>query len=176
MFFNTPKALWAGRADCGCFEMHVGGKLFNLTFLQKRKTDKWLPNCFKIPQMATRWFRNQSQIFYHMFQNRLPMPKGLPKTVQEVPKCVQNEICWWIGIPQNHPNYAKAMAGSIQPPGCFKIDFKWLSNIPKLSSNTKWLPNRYPGGSKRCSKSRFLMKMSFWNWIQADSAGFSWQM
>ena len=68
MFFNMPKALWASRADCGCFEMHVGGKSFNSTFLQKRKNDKWLPDCLKISQMATRWFRNQSQIFTTCFK------------------------------------------------------------------------------------------------------------
>ena len=79
MFVNTPKALWGGRADCGCFEMHVGGKLFNLTFLQKRRNDKWLPDCFKIPQMATRWFRNQSQIFTTWFKIDSQCPRGCQK-------------------------------------------------------------------------------------------------
>ena len=154
MFFNTPKALWAGRADCGCFEMHVGGKLFNLTFLQKRRNDKWLPDCFQISQMATRWFRNQSQIFTtcfkfdcqklsRRFQNVFKMKFVDELVSQKTTKIMQKRRQG----PYNHQVVSK-------------LTSKWLSNIPKLSSNTKWLPNRYPGSSKRCSKSRFLIKMS----------------
>ena len=78
-----------------------------------------------------------------IFPNWAQIPNGC---TQEAPKGASIVDFWWKWAP--------------------RVDFKWPSDIPKLSPDTKGFPNRCPGGSKRCSKGRFLMKIGSQNWFQ----------